>query len=315
MPHKREDPIKKIIIFILLAFIPMVLFGIILRDIGGEEFQVASDPSAVLTKSILGAVAMIIPFLAVVITNAIFEEPKLKDLDISFKVNRWWWIGWLLMPIIALATFGVSLLDPDSHWSTKGEMAEIVMKFMPYGLDPSVIFLLYLVYGMVIGATVNALFALGEEVAWRSFLPKKLAGWNFVIVSLFVGLVCGLWNIPLVSNGLNYPDNPAFGRLMVVVISVLFSPILLYFRVRSGSVVVPAIMHGTFNAVMGLSNVFVQSPSHLFAGGTGIACVIVLFLADVILFIYDRCLPYNGLFNKKVFVKKHSHHHVVFDKF
>ena len=70
----------------------------------------------------------------------------------------------------------------------------------------------------------------------------------------------------------------------------------MYFRQKSGSVIVPAIMHGTFNAVVGLSAVVVTPANDLLYGGAGLAGFIVLLIIDACLYLYDRCFSKEKVF-------------------
>lgn len=284
---------KKLIVFLLWAFIPMVVVGLVMHFSGAAAVGLrpdvaAIDPLAAMKGFVFSAGAMLIPLLAVIFTQLIFKEPVLKGLGISFKVNRWWWIGWLLMPVIALAVLGVSLLMPGVHWTTESEAVQAAMQQVPGDVGPWGVIGISLLSGLFAGATLNAVFAFGEEVAWRGFLVKEFKGMSFLKMSLLIGLIWGFWHSPLILNGHNYPDHPVAGVFMMVLMCLALTPILVYFRKKSGSVIVPAIMHGTFNAVIGISNMFVAPQNDLLVGGPGLAGFIVLLLVDLGIFLFDR---------------------------
>ena len=175
------------------------------------------------------------------------------------------------MPVVALAVLGMSLLMPGAQWTTEGEAVEAAMQQMP-GLGPWGIIAVTMASGLLSGVTVNAVFAFGKEIAWRGFLVKELKGKKLLPTALIIGVVWGLWHFPLILNGHNYPDHPVAGVFMMVLMCLAFTPILLYFRQESGSVVVPAMMHGTFNAVVGVSILFVTPYNDLLVGGTCRQC-------------------------------------------
>ena len=70
----------------------------------------------------------------------------------------------------------------------------------------------------------------------------------------------------------------------------------MYFRQKGGSVIVPAIMHGTFNAVAALSTFVVPPANDLLYGGAGLAGFIVLLIIDVFLYLYDRYISKENVF-------------------
>jgi membrane protease YdiL (CAAX protease family) len=245
---------------------------------------------------VLSAGAMFTPLLAVIITQFIFKEPVLKNLGISFKINRWWWIGWLLMPFIAFAILGVTLLMPGAQWTPDSEMMQKVLQSLPKGINVWVIMVIAVISGLMSGITINAVFAFGEEIAWRGFLMKELKGQKFLVAALWIGIIWGFWHAPLILNGHNYPQHPVAGVFMMVPFCLLLTPMLMFFRQKSGSVIVPAIMHGTFNAVVGLSDIVVTPANDLLYGGAGLAGFIVLLIMDVFLYLYDRYISKEKIF-------------------
>lgn len=293
--------VKKLVCFLVLAFLPMVVVGLFLHFSGTGSPQVDSDPAAALTGILFSAGAMLIPLLAVVFTQLLFKEPALKGLDISFKFNIWWLIGWLLIPVIAFAVLGVSLLMPGAHWVSDSAIIQTASEQLPSGFrGPWGFIAVTVLSGLVTGATFNGLFAFGEEVAWRGFLVKEFKGKKFLTVSFIIGLIWGLWHSPLILNGHNYPDHPVAGVFMMVLMCLALTPILLYFRLKSGSVIVPAIMHGTFNAVIGLSTLFVAPQHDLLTGGPGLSGLLTLLLVDLTLYLYDHHLSKDHLFTTAI---------------
>ena len=86
----------------------------------------------------------------------------------------------------------------------------------------------------------------------------------------------------------------------MILMCMTLTPILNYFRLKSGSVIVPAIMHGTINAVVGLSNILVSPQNDLLIGGPGLAGMIVFILTNVALFCYDRHISKENLFTSEL---------------
>lgn len=291
---------KRILIFILWAFVPMIGTGLFLHFAGAAVSQAESSPVAAMMGFLFSAGAMLIPLLAVVFTQLICREPVLEGVGISFRINRWWWIGWLLIPVLALAILGMSLLMPGARWAADSELLQLSLAQMPQGFGPWGLIAVSLFSGLLAGATLNAVFAFGEEVAWRGFLVREFKGRKFLTASLLIGVIWGFWHFPLILNGHNYPDHPVPGVFMMVLMCTALTPILLYFRQKSGSVIVPAVMHGTFNAVVGISNLFVLPQNDLLIGAPGLAGLIVLLLTDVGLFLFDRYVTRENLFSKPV---------------
>jgi membrane protease YdiL (CAAX protease family) len=229
---------------------------------------------------------------------------------INFRPNRWFLVAWVLPPVIALTTLGVSLLFPGISFSP--EMAGMFERFQgvlpPEKLEemkqqaealPVHPFWLGLLQGLVAGITVNAVAAFGEELGWRGLLLRELEALGFWRSSTVIGIVWGFWHAPLIVLGHNYPQHPWVGVFMMTVMTVLLSPILSYVTLRANSVLAAAIFHGTFNATAGLAIMVVEGGNDLTVGVTGLAGFVVLLLADIGLFIFDRYLPREAVVKEK----------------
>lgn len=290
---------KKLIVYILAAYLPMVA-------VGAVQFHLRKgiDPSVLSAKALaasgLSALAMLIPLAAVAVTRLIAKEPMFRNLGISFKVNRWWFAGWLFIPILALAIMGASALMPGESWSPDNETVAAAMKQMPGNMGTWGFIGITLISGLLAGMTINAVFAFGEEIGWRGYLVELFKGQGFIRTSVVTGAIWGLWHAPLILNGHNYPQHPVAGVFMMVLMCILFTPILLYFRQKSGSVIVAAIMHGTFNGVVGLSNIFVLPFNDLLVGAPGLAGMLVLLGSDAAIFLYDRYVTKERIFTSPI---------------
>ena len=129
---------------------------------------------------------------------------------------------------------------------------------------------------------------------------KEFKGQKFLVVALWIGIIWGLWHAPLILNGHNYPQHPVAGVFMMVSFCLLLTPMLMYFRQKGGSVIVPAITHGTFNAVVPLSAIVVTPANDLLYGAAGLAGFIVLLIMDVFLYLYDRYISKEKIIQKAI---------------
>jgi len=77
---------------------------------------------------------------------------------------------------------------------------------------------------------------------------------------------------------------------MMIIFCLLLSPLFSYTRIKSGSVIAAAIMHGTLNATGGLSIMVVEGGDDLVTGVTGVAGFIVLLVVNFLIFILDNSI-------------------------
>ena len=117
----------------------------------------------------LVSTCMFIPLVATLICQKSSKEPLLRGIGIRWKVNRWWFLGWFTFPVIALLTLLFT------HWisgiDTHSEIMQALGETLPFG--PVGATAITLLSGMLAGATINGLFAFGEEVGWRGYLLKQ----------------------------------------------------------------------------------------------------------------------------------------------
>ena len=109
---------------------------------------------------------------------------------------------------------------------------------------------------VLIGAVVNLLPALGEELGWRGWLLPRLLRFGVVPAILLSGVIWGLWHAPLILLGYNYGDVGWLGVVMMIGMCTVIGAIFGWLRIRSNSVWPAALAHGAFNAAAGFSFVF-----------------------------------------------------------
>ncbi len=141
------------------------------------------------------------------------------------------------------------------------------------GMHP---YLLSFFQGLVGAATINAIVAFGGELGWRGFLYKAFKPLGFWMSSLVIGLVWGIWHVPIVMLGHNYPQHPGMGIWMMFAWCLLASPLFQYIRMKSGSVVATALLQGAFTGASGLTMMLLKGGNDLSIGFTGAAGLIVL---------------------------------------
>ncbi|MBO8162051.1 MAG: CPBP family intramembrane metalloprotease [Thermosipho sp. (in: Bacteria)] len=290
---------RKALLFIGLTFFFNYLLVILYFALGGKWTMPGS--------LILAVTYMFIPMITAIMVQKIIYKKSVKEpLGISFKLNRWFLVAWLLPPVIAFATLGVSLLFPGVEYSpemagmferlksvlTPEQLKEMEKQTVAFPVHPIWIGLLQ---GLIAGITINAVAGFGEELGWRGLLQKELSYLGFWKSSAVIGVIWGLWHAPIILQGHNYPEHPLIGVFMMTIFTLLLSPIFSYVRLKAKSVIAAAIMHGSINGTLGLSIMVIKGGSDLTVGVTGLAGFIVLALVNIGLFLYDRTLAKESI--------------------
>jgi len=278
---------SKSIIFLALTF--AVSWSV---AIGGWALGAASTP--------LGAFASLVgmmtgPSIAAVICAMAFEKGRrVEALGLRFKPN-WWWLFAYLIPIaLCAASVGVTLLlsdrtlaDLEANLMLAAQQAGQDVSQIPQNLP---IVPLVLFQALVLGAAINAvLLTFTEELGWRGYLHDLWRPSGFWRASLATGVIWGIWHAPAIYLfGHNYPDNRVLGVGIFVVFCTLLAPILTLVRDRGASVWAAGILHGTLNAVAGLSVLWLSRADFPWNGLLGIGGYLALALGVAIVFLMQR---------------------------
>jgi membrane protease YdiL (CAAX protease family) len=283
------------LLFIALTYFVSFLFAGTYWALGGKW----QPPGALL----VAAGYMFIPMVVAIFLQAgVYRQPVRGPLGISFALNRWFLVAWLLPPALAFAALAAGLLLPGVNYdpTSSGLLERVRATLTPEQLAQvkraaavclaTKTWWIVLLQALIAGVTVNAIAGFGEELGWRGFLQKELSWLGFWKSSGVIGLVWGFWHTPIILMGHNYPQHPAAGVFMMTVFTLLLAPILSYVRRRANSVIAAAILHGTLNATAGFSLLASRGGSDLTVGMTGLAGLCVLAVVNLCLFVFDPAL-------------------------
>jgi membrane protease YdiL (CAAX protease family) len=155
-----------------------------------------------------------------------------------------WRVGWQWYLVVILGPAAFSLVVAGIYVMLGGAWSDAAPAALREG--PLVMLPLFLVI-------LTLTDGLGEELAWRGFaLPRLLTEHNALVASLILGVLWGLWHLPLVwTEGAPLYQQPVWLFLLdITAKSVLFTWVFLHTR---GSVLLAMLLHGA-------TNLFVVSP-------------------------------------------------------
>jgi len=245
---------------------------------------------------VVANLGMLIPGLvAAAAARLWFREPVRQALGLRWVWDRWLLVAWLLPLILSSAVLAVGLALPRATYSaelaglserfhlTSEQLQQLVRPLGPLPLVWSLV-----AQGLLLGPTLCALTGLGEEAGWRGLLFHALREWPFWRRSWFIGLLWGAWHVPLVFEGYGYPNHPVLGTLMLVTFTLLASPLYVFLRERSGSVLAPAVCHGSFSASMLLTFAPISGGSELTSGLIALPGIVVMLAVNLVLYLLVR---------------------------
>ena len=185
-------------------------------------------------------------------------------------------LAWVVLMIGSVAILGWLWPDTFGHLATtNGHLVHNLEKLIGTSVDtsamnmpPTPLAMLPLgIFGaLMAGLTVNAIFAMAEEIMWRGYLAQAFAGRPFCKKYATIGVLWGLWHIPLIALGYNYGTANALpGSVLFIGFCVVMSLVLGFVVERTRSVWLAAVLHGTFNGFSQVMLLLVVGGSSLLA--------------------------------------------------
>ncbi|WP_072032152.1 CPBP family intramembrane glutamic endopeptidase [Crocinitomix catalasitica] len=173
-----------------------------------------------------------LPAIIVIILNKLesgrwkelqFVKPKLKP-SIGAFITPFIYFGIVLSIQYALEIRSVP------NWGKLGSVNEMVL-------------------GLILGYPLMLFLIMGEEIAWRGYLQKKLIKTFGGLKGLiFLGLIWGIWHLPLSLQGYNLPDSPILEAFVTTPLMCIALALMIgYYGLNSKSIFIGLILHTSNN--------------------------------------------------------------------
>jgi membrane protease YdiL (CAAX protease family) len=153
-------------------------------------------------------------------------------------------------------------------------------------LLPYIIFISALFFISIFSGFINSIFTSAEEIGWRGYLYNEFSALSNFKKNILIGLMWGIWHIPIIIQGLNFSESPVVGSILMTLACISLSFFLSFIRDKSNSIFLVSIFHGMINGVSGFLPSFIEKPNDLFcslvglygiAGTTTLVLIIKLF--------------------------------------
>src|SRR5215212_1757287 len=224
---------KEVILFVVLAYgLAWAWSGFFLLPYFGELLTQSTTPTDMLRW--LGAVTtlptMLTPMIAALIIRIFVSKEGVKG-SLGLLRSPKYYLAALVIPAVfttAVVLIVQSLGLGEFRWS-------------------EATWFVYLM--LIVIALPVTLFTFGEEYGWRGYLLPRLLPLGEIRASVLLGMIWGVWHLPLIMAGLNYPGvNIWLAILVFTFVTVALSFTYTWFYVASsGSVLVAAVFHASTN--------------------------------------------------------------------
>jgi pimeloyl-ACP methyl ester carboxylesterase len=232
-PARAHVNWREVILFALLAYgLAWAWSGFFLLPYLGDLLTRSTTPTDMVER--LGAVAtlptMLTPMIAALIMRIFVSKEGVKG-SLGLLRSPKYYLAALLIPavFVTAVVLIVQVLGlGEFRWS---EANWFVYLMLP-----------------VIALPVT-LFTFGEEYGWRGYLLPRLLPLGEIRASVLIGVIWGVWHLPLLLAGLNYPGvNIVLAIIVFTFVTVALSFTYTWFYVASsGSVLVVAVFHASTN--------------------------------------------------------------------
>ena len=227
------------------------------------------------------AAVMWVPALATVLTIKFITREGFAIVNFRFGSWKPYLESGLLVPICFVFIYSLTWLlglgQPDwkLEWflATVSSAAGSDLSPLP---APALVLPVLFVMTLVITPFVNGLFGLGEELGWRGYLLPKLMVLGKLKAYLLLGIVWGLWHLPLILIGFTYPGQPVLGTLAFIALTITFGIYLNELTLHHRSSILAGWVHGVFNSQkLGLWALIFPTINPLIGGFAGIVGIMV----------------------------------------
>lgn len=203
--------------------------------------------------------------LSVIICLLMFKESITLRIKELFKLSKKVIIYYLLAPLIVYLALGVyvviamplGLFNFNAYINMLAEAIEAQMPSIPdvqLNTLATVAAYTQLFSGYVAAISVNAFFALGEEVGWRGYLYNLLGSRPSLRNTVVIGAIWGLWHASAIALlGYNYQVNRLLGAALFTLLAITITYPHLLLVTASSSVIPASSLHGAFNALWSLT--------------------------------------------------------------
>ena len=251
MNNDRKLTVKRLIIFLILAFFPFYIIVPAMWSYYGEPFFASEREDVAVAVYAVGVFAMMIPSCANLITRLVTKEGFGRSyLGLNCKGKMGYFIASVLVP---LAYSAVTML-----FLCAVQLGGIQESLASPSLQNTGLFLLQLAVSLVIFFP-----AFGEEWGWRGYMmPKLMELMPKPAAVVAGGGIWGLWDAPLTvaghNFGVDYPGYPWLGILFMCLMCISMNAFLTLITEKTHSIYPAAFTHAINNnlSATGLLSIF-----------------------------------------------------------
>lgn len=244
--NSKKITIKRLIIFLVISFIPFCVVIPILNSVYGEPIY--ASEKAMAAAYAVGVFGMLVPSIAHLVTRLVTKEGfKNSYLGLNFKGNAKYYIASVVVKLAEVIVFVVltwQIFAGDLSFTEAFASEETAGRISSYILT--------------ISASIIIFFpAFGEEWGWRGYMMPKLTELMGRPAAVIVGgIIWGLWHAPATISGHNFGTDydffPWLGIILMCANCVFFNALLTLLTEKTKSIYPASFCHMVNNNCGGM---------------------------------------------------------------
>lgn len=273
----RDSPIS---LQVLDAGVRWIFTGYLLLTViyGAVTVLAVALPAARVALQGAGAVVLTVWTMLVLFTGGQSDREARQRAGLSLGSVRYGQRFVLGVAAFILLQAGLNLLF--SLGGLQGKQATIYGLPIPAAWYVPALIVLFIAVSLI-GMPLSGLAAVfGEEYGWRGFMQGRLNSLGRVSSALIVGLVWGVWHVPIILRGAHTYPPTWLGLLLGLAFFALWGLVQSYAVLKTGGIWVPVFMHGVVNSVYAFALTYVARPRDRVLsfglGVYGLLCLAVL---------------------------------------
>lgn len=242
MSNSKKLTVKRLVIFLILAFFPFYIIIPVMYSYYGEPIFVSENETVIVANYVVGVFGMIIPSIAHIITRLVTKEGfKNTYLGLNTKGKMGYFIASAAVPL------AYSFISMVLIWLIFSGETGLSGLFSAADNTTAGLLLLQFSYSVICFFP-----AFGEEWGWRGYMMPKLLELMPKPAAVIVGgVIWGLWHAPLTvvghNFGVDYPGYPFVGIGLMCLMCTLMNAFLTLITEKTKSVYPAAFCHALNN--------------------------------------------------------------------
>ena len=242
MSSDKKLTLKRLVIFLVISFLPFCIIIPIMWAYYGEPIYASENPDVMIATYPLGVFGMLVPSLANLITRLVTKEGfKNSYLGANFKGRMGYWTASVVVKLAEAVLCAILL------WVLFFDGMSFSDAFPNFSIDRVGMFLLQLAFSVICFFP-----GFGEEWGWRGYMMPKLLELMPKPAAVVVGgIIWGLWHAPLTvaghNFGVDYPGYPFVGIGLMCLMCTLMNIFLTLLTEKTKSVYPAAFCHAVNN--------------------------------------------------------------------